>query len=338
MTTISVIIPACNAQDTILETIESVRKQTFTDLEIIVINDGSKDRTLELLTAIEDRRLKVFSYTNAGLPTARNRGIVRASGKYISFLDADDLWTPDKLEKQLATLQTHPKASVVYSWIAVMLEAKDNCGQVSFFSGKRIWFAGDIYRQLLVDNFIGNGSNILAKIEAIRSVGEFDPSFKSCEDWEYYLRLAAKYHFAVVPEHQILYRKTPINMTSKGEIMEREGLKVIEQVFQSVPPKDRHLKNQSIANFYRYCGKIYVDYSIQAEGIQTGKKKLFQAIAFYPLILLSRDTYILFSKILLKQLLPDNVVKNLTFFLKKPFAMKRFERAKFAKNQSIKIS
>jgi glycosyltransferase involved in cell wall biosynthesis len=324
MAIISVIIPAYNAQDTIIETIESVRKQTFTDLEIIVINDGSKDHTLELLTAIKDNRLKVFSYTNAGLPTARNRGIACASGKYISFLDADDLWTPNKLKKQLATLQAYPEASVVYSWIVVMLDGKDNLGQVSFFSGKKIWFAGDIYRQLLVDNFIGNGSNILAKAEAIKFTGEFDPSFKSCEDWEYYLRLAAKYHFAVVPEHQILYRKTPINMTSKGEIMEREGLKVIERVFQSVPSKDWHLKNQSIANFYRYCSKIYVDYSVQPKEIQIGKKKLFQAIALNPLILLSRDTYIVLGKIFLKQLLPDNVVKNLTFVLKKPFAMKHF--------------
>jgi glycosyltransferase involved in cell wall biosynthesis len=326
MTTISVIIPAYNAQDTIIETIESVRKQTFQDLEIIAIDDGSRDRTLQLLTAIEDKRLKVFPYSNAGLPTARNRGIARAQGKYISFLDADDLWTPDKLEKQLATLQAHPKASVVYSWIVVMLEAKDNFGQISFFSGKRILFAGDIYRQLLVNNFIGNGSNILAKTEAIKCVGKFDPSFKSCEDWDYYLRLAARYHFAVVPEHQILYRKTAINMTSKGAVMEKEGLKLIDKVFQSVPQKYQHLKNQSIANFYRYCGKIYVDYSNQEEEIQKGKKKLWQAIALYPFILLSQDTYILLCKIFLKQFLPNNFVKNLIFFIKKPFEMKRFSK------------
>lgn len=104
MPTISVIVPAYNAENTILETIGSVQQQTFSDFELIVINDGSNDRTLELLNSLTDSRLKIFSYENAGVGVARNRGISHATGKFIAFLDADDLWTPDKLELQLATL------------------------------------------------------------------------------------------------------------------------------------------------------------------------------------------------------------------------------------------
>ena len=115
MPTISVVIPAYNAEHTILDTIKSVQQQTFSDYEIIVINDGSEDRTLELVEQVEDSRVKVFSYSNGGLSTARNRGIARATGEYITFLDADDLWTPDKLEAQLAALQKHPEAGVAYS-------------------------------------------------------------------------------------------------------------------------------------------------------------------------------------------------------------------------------
>ncbi|MBD0347380.1 MAG: glycosyltransferase family 2 protein, partial [Coleofasciculus sp. Co-bin14] len=85
---ISVIIPAYNVERTILETIESVQQQTLSDFELIVINDGSTDRTLELLNTVKDPRLKVFSYTNGGLPTARNRGISHATGEFIAFLDA----------------------------------------------------------------------------------------------------------------------------------------------------------------------------------------------------------------------------------------------------------
>ena len=116
MSTISVVIPAYNAAKTISETIDSVRRQTFTDFELIVINDGSSDHTAELVNAVADDRLQLFSYENGGLPVARNRGIDRASGEFIAFLDADDLWTPDKLELQLEALQKHPEAGVAYSW------------------------------------------------------------------------------------------------------------------------------------------------------------------------------------------------------------------------------
>src|SRR5919202_5944333 len=100
MPTIFVVIPAYNAERTILETVASVLQQTFSDFELIVIDDGSRDRTVELLQSIKDERLKVFSYENGGLPVARNRGISRSNGEFITFVDADDLWTPDKLELQ----------------------------------------------------------------------------------------------------------------------------------------------------------------------------------------------------------------------------------------------
>lgn len=325
MTIISVIIPAYNAQRTILATIKSVQQQTFKDIEIIVINDGSSDGTLEILKTIDEPRLKVSSYPNGGLPTARNRGMALAKGQYLSFIDADDLWTPDKLEKQLAALQANPEASVVYSWIAVMLESENYHGDLNFFSGKKVYFTGDVYTKLLVNNFIGNGSNILIKREAFDLVGNFNPSLKSCEDWDYYLRLAAKCRFAVVPEHQILYRKSAGTLSSKGLVMETEGLKVIERVYQTVPRKLQPLKKRSIANFYRYCGKIYVDCSVQNENLNRGKEKLLKAIALDPLILLSSDTYLLLAKIFLKQLFPDDVVKGFISILKKPFAMKNLK-------------
>ena len=116
MPTISVVIPAYNAAKTILETIDSVRQQTFSDFEVIVINDGSNDNTAELVNAVADDRLRLFSYENGGAAIARNRGIDHVSGEFIAFLDADDLWTPDKLELQLEALQKHPEAGVAHSW------------------------------------------------------------------------------------------------------------------------------------------------------------------------------------------------------------------------------
>ncbi|MGA9380619.1 MAG: glycosyltransferase family A protein, partial [Phormidium sp.] len=117
MPLISVIIPAFNSEKTIRETIESVLHQTFSDFELIVINDGSTDAILEIVTSIKDPRIKVFSYPNTGVAASRNRGFSHSCGEFIAFLDADDLWTADKLEAQLKALQENPQAAVAYSWM-----------------------------------------------------------------------------------------------------------------------------------------------------------------------------------------------------------------------------
>lgn len=247
MPTISVIIPAYNAEKTILETIYSVQKQTFLDFELIIVNDGSKDKTLEILHSVKDERLKIFSYENKGQAVARNRGISHATGEFLSFLDADDLWSSDKLELQLAALQQHPEAGVAYSWTYFM----DEQGK-SFHPGETIFYEGNVYVQMLLRNFLDSGSNPLIRRQAIESVGEFDPSVTGVEDWDYWLRLAACWPFVVVPKHQIFYRQSSSSFSSKIKIMEERQLKVIEQAFQSAPKELQSLKPQSLANVYKY--------------------------------------------------------------------------------------
>jgi glycosyltransferase involved in cell wall biosynthesis len=322
---ISVIIPAYNAEKTILSTIESVQKQTYQDLEIIVINDGSTDRTFEIVSNIRDSRIKIFNYPNGGISEARNRGISHANGEYISFLDADDVWTVEKLEKQLAALQNKPQASVAYSWVAVMLETSNNLEQIAFFSGKKVTFTGNIYSQLLLENFIGNGSNILVKKEAIAYVGKFDSSVNSCEDWDYYLRLAAKYQFILVPEHQILYRQTAGSTSTKGATMETKGLKVIEKAYQAAPQHLQKQKNSSIARFSIYCGQIYIDRSSDSQDIIKARQRLLKAIKLAPLSLFYKNTYILLLRILRKQLLPTQGLNSLITFFKQPFKMRQMK-------------
>ncbi len=95
MAIISVVIPAYNSEKTIRATIESVLQQSFKDFELIVIDDGSQDSTYQVVSSFSDSRVRVFSYPNAGVSASRNRGITKANGEFIAFLDADDLWTPD---------------------------------------------------------------------------------------------------------------------------------------------------------------------------------------------------------------------------------------------------
>lgn len=307
MPLISVIIPVYNGDRTILETIASVQKQTYSDFELIVINDGSTDRTLELLSTIEDPRLKVFSYPNGGLSVARNRGISQANGKFITFIDADDLWTPDKLELQLKALQQHPEAGVAYSWTCVM----GNAGEW-FHAGQSATFTGNIYPQLLLSNFIASGSNIMARREAIESAGEFDPALKSCEDWDFYLRLAARWPFVVVPKRQILYRQSTGAMTSKIDVMEKNHLIVLERAFQAAPPELQFLKNQSLAIMYQYLAGMGLARVSDSNQVQQAGEKLQKAIRLYPQILLDKTTQRYLLKWLVMRLLSPETAKNFT--------------------------
>jgi glycosyltransferase involved in cell wall biosynthesis len=312
MPIISVIVPTYNAERTILQTLSSVQQQSLTDIEIIVINDGSTDRTVELLNTIEDPRIKIFSYENGGLPVARNRGIARATGKYIAFIDADDLWTPDKLESQLAALKKHPEAGVAYSWTKFM----DEKGETYHLSTP-IYFEGDVFANLLVWNFIANGSNPLVRREAIEETGEFDATLRSAEDWDYWLRLARRWHFTVVPQAQVFYRKSSGAMSSKIDVMEKYNLIVIDKAFQIAPPHLQYLKKQSQAGVYQYMAQLALMYSPSQEKFQLAFEKIQKAIKLQPVLLIKRKPQVLIIKLALIKVFSENIATSLLQFLSK---------------------
>jgi glycosyltransferase involved in cell wall biosynthesis len=242
MPLISVIVPAYNAEKTIRETIESVINQTFSDWELIVVNDGSQDNTVEVVSQIKDSRIKVFSYENAGLPASRNRGFDKAEGEFISFLDSDDLWTPDKLEEQLKALRANTKAAVAYSWTDYIDKSSN-----FLHPGRHLSFSGDVYSKLLVRNFLENGSNALIKREALNEVGGFNESLRAAEDWDMWLRLGAKYHFVAVEKPQILYRVSTNSMSANIVKQEVESFKVINSAWLHVNFEENQ-KARSVAN------------------------------------------------------------------------------------------
>jgi glycosyltransferase involved in cell wall biosynthesis len=247
MPLVSVIIPVYNGEKTIQETIESVLNQTFIDLELIVINDGSQDATLKLVERIQDSRINVFSYPNAGQSTSRNRGIALATGEYISFIDADDLWTPDKLEAQLKALQANPKAAVAYSWTDWIDESSQLLGKGSHNTEQ-----GEVFAKLLLNDFVANGSNVLIRRQALNEVGDFDASVTPAEDWDMWLRLAVHYEFVAVQSSQILYRISPNSASFNVWQMETSSLRVIEKAYAIAPQSLQHLKRHSLGNRYKY--------------------------------------------------------------------------------------
>jgi glycosyltransferase involved in cell wall biosynthesis len=118
MPQVSVIIPAYNAMAFLPETLESVLNQTFTDFEVLIINDGSPDDIVEWASEIKDSRVKLISQENQGISGARNTGMWSSQGEYLAFLDADDIWEAKKLEKQVEYLEKHPDVGLVSSWIS----------------------------------------------------------------------------------------------------------------------------------------------------------------------------------------------------------------------------
>ncbi len=299
MPLVSVVVPAYNSEKTVVETVQSVLQQTLTDFELIVINDGSTDGTLERLRAIADPRLQVLSYDNGGLATARNRGIERATGNFITFIDADDLWTPEKLALQVAALQNSPAAGVAYSWTRAM----DHSGQL-FYEGSSASYSGDVYEPLVRCNFITSGSNVMITRAALTSAGVFDSTLRYCEDWDYYLRLARDWPFVVVPQYQILYRQTTGSLSTNVAKMEAAYERVCDQAFQNVPAHISALKPECLAHVNQYLTQLCLKSPEKKENLRHATAKLWKATRLYPRILLESKTQKLLIKLAILWLSP----------------------------------
>lgn len=314
MSTISIIIPAYNAEKTIRETIESVQKQTFSNFEVIIINDGSTDRTLNIIEQIIDPRIRCFSYNNGGIAVARNRGIQQAKGDYIAFLDADDLWTKDKLELQLAALQNNPEAGVAYSWIYYYFS--DRTKKVIVPSNP-VRFSGKVYKQLLIKNFMSNGSNPLIRREVIESVPGFDPACSPCEDWDFYIQLASCCLFTVVPKYQIFYRQSSNSASSKIKAMEKASVITIQKAYNAAPPHLQSFKNKTLAQSYIYFTQQYLKQNKDnSDALSQAGKKLWMAIHLHPKCLLENHTISLIKR--LTQSLIKELIKKRIFIFFKP--------------------
>jgi glycosyltransferase involved in cell wall biosynthesis len=222
--TVSVIVPAYNAAKTIDETLMSVRSQSWRDLEIIVVDDGSTDDTRERAErhAAEDARVRVIRQPNGGVAAARNRGVAEAAGDLVAPVDADDLWRPTKIEKQLVSLRAAGEAvALVYTWFATIDEAGRIIAQDNSSDEE-----GNVLRRMCMGNLVGNGSSPLMRKQAVVEAGGYDSSLRAqgaegCEDLKLYFTIAECHRFAVVREHLTGYRWTPENMSSDGRKMLR---------------------------------------------------------------------------------------------------------------------
>ena len=226
---VTAIIPAYNAEATLDETLRSVRAQTHRALEILVVDDGSRDGTpaIALAHAAADPRVRLIRQDNAGVAAARNRGIEAARAALVAPVDADDLWAPTKIERQVAALRRGgPRVGLVYTWSALI----DGESRVIGFSGGEMK-EGDVLARMCRGNLIGNGSAALMRRDAVLAAGGFDSTLRArraqgCEDFLLYCRITARHHAAVVPDFLTGYRQSDETMSRDVVQMMRSWLLV----------------------------------------------------------------------------------------------------------------
>jgi glycosyltransferase involved in cell wall biosynthesis len=255
---VSVIIPAYNAETFVEKTLKSVLSQTYKNLEVLVVDDGSEDRTTEIVKAIaqQDRRVILLHQKNLGVAAARNSGIQKSKGEFIAPIDADDIWYPQNIEKQVqCMLQADSSVGLVYSWSVDIDEQDIPTGE---FRATKI--EGKVYKTLLCHNFLGNASAALIRRVCFEKVGYYNCQLKEqnaqgCEDWELYLRIAEFYQFKVVPEFFIGYRKISSSMSRDYRQMAKSHALMLQSIRQKYPQIPTFLYRLSSSSFYIYLAR-----------------------------------------------------------------------------------
>lgn len=243
MPKVSVIIPAYNSMTYLPETLKSLLAQTYSDFEAIIINDGSTDCTEEWVSQQTDPRIKLISQVNKGLSGARNTGIEAATGDYLAFLDADDLWHPTKLEKQVKCLDKNQNIGLVYTWVALINEHDIPTGRVFKNSHE-----GNVWEHLILQNIVESGSVAMVRRQCFETCGVFDVNLRSfVEDWDMWLRIALHYPFKAISEPLVYYRQHSQSASRNWAAMEQSYGLVIEKAFAAAPICYQHLKGASYA-------------------------------------------------------------------------------------------
>lgn len=281
MIKVSVVIPAYNAMRFLPQAVESALAQTWRDFELLVVDDGSSDNTSEWAAQHHDGRVRLIRQANQGAAKARNTGILEAKGEYIAFLDADDLWEPTKLEKQVMRLEAQPEVGLVHTAIRYIDENGREINRVLGAQGD-----GDVWKEVVVHNPVRCGSTPLVRRACFAEVGVFDPDINFSEDWEMWIRISARHHFAVLNEPLVSYRQHRANMTKGYQKIVPNFVKIIERAFQNTPAEHKPLKREAYGHAYLFAaGRAFgAGNSAEASAL------LRQAFEHYPKLRYTRNS------------------------------------------------
>ncbi len=280
---VSVIVPAYNAETFVERTLNSILTQTYTNIEVLVVDDGSQDRTAEIVESFveKDSRVILLKQKNSGVAAARNLAIRKSKGEYIAPIDADDIWYPQKLEKQVqCILEADQSVGLVYAWSVTIAEDDVIIGGDIESSRDFKSVEGTVYPALVYANFIGNASVPLIRRSCFEKVGGYNCQLKAhnaqgCEDWDICLRIAEHYKFRVVQEFLIGYRQVEGSMSRNYKSMEKSYNLIMVDFRRRHPEIPTYIYNLSTSNFCFYlsaasqtCGDYWETLVLVYKGIK----------------------------------------------------------------------
>jgi glycosyltransferase involved in cell wall biosynthesis len=269
MPLVSVVIPAYNAERTLRATIESALHQSLQDVEVVVVDDGSTDGTASIAQAFGGR-VRCISVANGGVSEARNTGIAVAEGRYVAFLDADDIWEPDKLQRQVPLLEANPDAGASYTGIRRVDDLMGTIGETPATTYP------DLCEALLLYSGVVNISSSVVRRSVTPS---FDPRFSQCADWDYFLRLSRMTRFIAVPDLLVRYRSSSGRMSSDIPLLERDTFAVLDAFFAGPSGAGyQHLRRRIYSNHWMILSGSY----LHAGNVPASLRSLAQGLALFP--------------------------------------------------------
>jgi glycosyltransferase involved in cell wall biosynthesis len=260
----TVIITSFNYAEYLRQAIDSVLAQTDTDFELLIVDDGSTDESAAHARSYVDPRIQVVVQPHRGTGAARNAGLRAARGRYVAFLDADDIWMPGKLAAQCAVLDRRADIGLVYARFGVIdADRRVLSSGRSFFGAKP---SGTIFRHLLTGNVIGTPSTICFRRDMVAD-GQlaFDETGAYTEDWHFYLRTALRTRIHYLPRTLAYHRQHSRNMgghvpTIMKEILHtgRFGLELARERLEVTESELKHLERRVLAYAEAIAGREYV--------------------------------------------------------------------------------
>ena len=249
---LSIVIPAYNVAEFIGAAVRSALNQSWRDREVIVVDDGSTDDTVGRLAGIKDSRLRVVRQDNRGLAAARNAGVRAARGRFIGFLDGDDLWYPRKAERQLAVMRADPLIGVSFSHSAYIDVDGRETGR---FLTCRI--AEPDLRRMILRNETGNGSTPIARRECFEAAGLFAERIRNGDEQEMWVRVLHRtpYRLRLVPEVLTAYRIRPGSLTFDFEHFIAHTGAIIDIFQRTIPGLPPALLRRARAETYRIAAR-----------------------------------------------------------------------------------
>lgn len=243
---VSVIIPNYNYGRYLREAIDSVLQQSYPNVDVMVVDDGSTDDSLAVLRSYGDR-VRVFEQQHQGVSTARNRGVQESRGELVAFLDADDQWFPSKLTRQVQRWLAEPDLGLVHCGEVVT----DASGTVlrSYVNGGEGWVAEEMlrYRRIVI---VGPGSTALVPRRTFEAVGGFDPRLATFADWDFAYRIASRYRVGFVPEPLVKIRSHGMSMQRNVLAMEHDMLLAYDKAFRDAAPEFRRLRRRCYGHLH----------------------------------------------------------------------------------------